>query len=356
VRAAYKPAGGEWQAPVDVSTPGEEAQFPRVALDADGDALVLWGGSTGELGAHAVVQAAYRPAGGSWEAPTDISEDGGNAFPSDVAFDADGNAAVVWTRSNVTHSIVQAAYKPAGQSWEAPTDLSEEGKDAMDAVVVLGAPGISSAAKGVATALWTSAEGEKSCGKESACFSYTVQAAGYDGFEAPSETLEVPEEAVVGAPVEISVPPENIWSPKIEFGDGASASGTSATHTYAAPGEYTVTFSGTEVLGYESRAQRAIVVGTGEEDEEPDPKGGQPGDSDQGDPGHVTSPGGNPPAQAGSLPPAPGAAGAPVCPGAKAARERVLRRLRSGGASRKHAAALRKAKRRLAHCVARHTG
>ncbi len=334
-RAAYKSAGGEWQAPVDVSTPGEEAQSLRVALDADGDAMVLWGGSTGELGAHAVVQAAYRPAGGGWEAPIDISEDGGNAYPSDVAFDADGNAAVVWARSDGTQNVVQAAYKPAGQPWEAPTDLSEEGKNAMDAVVVLGAPGISSAARGVATALWTSAEEEGACGeeKEPACFSYTVQAAGYDGFEAPSETLEVPEEGVVGAPVEISVPPENIWSPKIEFGDGASADSTSATHTYAAPGEYTVTFSGTEVLGYESSAQRTILI-----DEGAAPSGDKS------------------PAQAEPPSQSSAAVGKPICPGAKAARERALRRFRSGGASRKHAAALRKAKRRLAYCVARHTG
>ncbi|HWM55245.1 MAG TPA: hypothetical protein VNO20_07650 [Solirubrobacterales bacterium] len=96
-----------------------------------------------------------------------------------------------------------------------------------------------------------------------------------------------------------------------------------------------------------------IVIGEGEE--ESDPKGNQPGDPDQGDPGKVTAPGDGPPVQVGP-PPVSDAAGPPICPGAKAARERALRRLRSEGPNRRHAAALRKAKRRLAHCVARHTG
>lgn len=350
VRAAYKAAGGGWQDPVDVSIPGEEAQFPHVALDADGDALVLWGGSTGELGAHAIVQAAYRPAGGSWEAPTEISEDGGNAYPSDVAFDADGNAAVVWTRSDVAHSSVQAAYKPAGESWGAPTDLSEAGKDAMDAVVVLGAPGISSAAKGVATALWTRVEGA-SCEK-SECSSYTVQAAGYDSFEAPSEGLEVPEEGTTGAPVQISVPPENIWAPMMEFGDGASAATTNVTHTYAEPGEYTVTFTSREVLGYQSSAQRTIVISEGGDG--PPETGKDPPDSGDDESGPTTD---------GSLPADVAPPGPPsvACMAARVAHRDALRRLRSTqgklrrgddaakprGASRRQVAALRKAKRRL---------
>ena len=264
VRAAYRPDGGSWQAPADVSTVGDEAQSLRVALDAQGDALIAWSSSTKEVGGYSIVQAAYRPAGGSWEAPTNLSEGGENAFPSDVVFDQEGNAAVVWERSNGTNDIVQAAYRPPGGKWQEPANLSEEGRDGTDAVLVLDAPGDSTAADGDATVVWTSSDG--GCDEIVKCddpAAYTIQAAGYDAVE-PPQAIEAPATGEAGTPVSVAVPaasPLEVYSPLLSFGDGTSSSATSATHTYAAPGEYTVKFSSTDVLGYASSTQRAIVIG-----------------------------------------------------------------------------------------------
>ncbi len=257
-RAAYRPAGGSWQGPTDVSTEGEEVQALRVALNARGDAILAWAGSTHEAGGYDIAQAAYRPVGGSWEAPTELSEGGGNAFPSDVAFDASGNAAVVWERSNGTDNIAQAAYQGTGGTWEAPTEHSEEGANATDTVLVLDAPGQAGEADGDATAVWTSESGA-SCEGKPECensASLTVQAAGYDADRPPSEVLEVPATGAVGTPVEVSVPSVDIWSPMFDFGDGASAASTDATHTYTQPGRYAVKFTSTEVLGYRTSTQR----------------------------------------------------------------------------------------------------
>lgn len=327
-RAAYRPAGAAWQAPDDVSIPGEAVQQLRIALYESGEAMVVWAGSTNEAGGHTVVRAAHRPAGGSWEAPVDLSDDDENAFPADVAFDADGNSAVVWGRSDGTNQIIQAAYLPAGGGWEAPVDLSETDADAMDAVVVLGAPGVSTAAEGVATAMWTRVESAP-CPGEFPCYSYTLQAAGYDAFPEPSEGLEVPEAGIAGTPVEISVPPQNIWSPLLDFGDGVTAASTSATHVYAEPGEYTVRFTSTEVLGYPSSAERTIAIapsegGEGSDDEGGNENGGQSAGPPSGDP---SPPSTTPPPGASSAQPGPSLLAG--CLAAMADRKRTLRLLRN---------------------------
>lgn len=260
-RARYRPAGGSWQAPADVSTPGDEAQSLNVALDADGDAIMVWSNSTRELGGYDGVEAAYRPASGSWQAPEELSAAGESAYPSDVVFDAAGNAAVVWEGSDGPNNIVQADYRPAGGTWQEPTNLSEAGKDATDAVVVLDTPGDSTAADGDATAVWISSEGgchapPPGCEAQP---SYTVQAAGYDAIES-SGGIEAPEVGEVGAPMSISASSRDVWSPLLSFGDGTSASATSATHKYAAPGEYMVKLSSTELLGYRRVAQQRVII------------------------------------------------------------------------------------------------
>lgn len=279
VREAYRPAGGSWQATVDVSGENEEIESLRVALDTQGDAVIAWAGSPKEAGGYDTARAAYRPAGGNWQAPTSLSENGGNAFPTDVAFDQAGNAVVVWERSDGTDNIAQAAYRPAGGGWQEPTSLSEQGRKSFDPMVVLDAEGEASAAQGDATVVWTSGQGE-GCGEGPKCSdptTYTVQAAGYDAIEHP-ETLEAPIVGEVGAPVAFAAASDDVWSPLLNFGDGTSEPSADATHTYAEPGEYTVTFSSTEVLGYRTSTHRLITIkpatGTTETDT---PKSGQSG-------------------------------------------------------------------------------
>ncbi len=264
VRGAYRPAGGSWQAPADISAESEDAQYPQVALDGSGDALVAWGGDTNTLGGYVRAKATYRPATGGWEATAILSEDGGNAFPTDLAFDQQGNAVVVWERSTAADNIVQSDYRPAGEgAWQEPTSLSAEGRKSFDPVVVLDAEGEAKAAQGDATVVWTSGEGEY-CGEGGReCpdpVRYTVQAAGYDADPPPTENLQAPTTGTVGEPVAFSASTVDSWSPHLEFGDGASADSTSALHTYTEPGEYTVQYASTEVLGYRASTRRTITI------------------------------------------------------------------------------------------------
>jgi hypothetical protein len=357
VRAAYRPVNGSWGVPANVSSAGEQVQSLRDAVDPDGNAIVAWAGDTAKPGGYEIARAAYKPAGGEWEAPTELSADGGNSFPSDVVFDTSGNAAIVWERGGGGVNVVQAAYRPAGEGWEPAVDLSEEGKRATDAVVVLDAPGDATAADGDATAVWVSA-GSASCpGEETSCDSDTVQAAGYDPSGPPAVELEVPDTGTAGEPVEISSPTEEVFAPLIEFGDGESVADTEASHVYEEPGEYEVKFGGAEVLGYRASIRRTITILPAEE-QSPEPEPETPG-SGTPDPEEAPAP------PAGPGPPAANPNPSARCVTAVAARDVALHRLRlirarlSGAqgagqarrlsaAKRRQAAALRRARRRVA--------
>jgi hypothetical protein len=337
VRAAYRPLGGSWEAPVNVSSEGEQVQQLRDAVDPAGNAIVVWAGNSGEPGGYEIARTAYKPAAGEWGEPTELSADGGNAFPSDVVFDTGGNAAVVWQRAEGTSNVVQAAYRPADEDWEPAVDLSEEGKQGTDAVVVLDAPGDAAAADGHATAVWVSSEG---CSGEKGSCSDVVQAAGYDPEGLPAVELEIPTTGTAGEPVEISTPTEGLFAPLLEFGDGESVTDTEAKHVYDEPGEYEVTLAGAELLGYRASARRTIAIvpaGPGGEDEpepedEPEMEASGPGSSDR------QGPSGPGPSAASTLP-------SPQCLAAGAARDSALQRLRVAAARLSHAATKQEARR-----------
>jgi hypothetical protein len=340
VRAAYRSAGASWAPAGDVSTEGEAVEAVRAAVDPNGNAIVAWAGNGSEDGGYKVVRAAYKPTGGSWESPVGLSASGGNSLPSDVVFDTGGNAALVWQRQDEADTAVQAAYKPAGEEWEASVDLSEEGKQAMDPVVVLDAPGDSTAADGNATAVWISQAG--SCGEGKSCTS-VVQAAGYDHDGLPEVELEVPVEGAVGEPIEISTPTEELFAPLLEFGDGESVTDTEASHVYEDSGEYEVTLGGAEVLGYRASAQRTITIasaGEGEPEPEGEPEAELPGGAGGTQIPTAVSAG------VGAAPTVP--AISPQCAAATTARDAARRRLAVVSKAWRHAGRTPKALRLLA--------
>lgn len=347
VRAAYRPAGGSWGAPVNVSTAGEHVVGLRAAVDPEGNAIIAWTGSFNNEGEYDTLHTSYKPAGEEWEEPVDLSEAGANGYVNDIVFDQSGNAAVLWIRwDGITWSI-HAAYRPKGEEWEEPAQLSEEGRDSSDAVVVLDAPGSATAADGDATAIWVTSDPVECPGgsKMEPCNTHVVQAAGYDPDGLPEVEVETPEEAEVGEEVEVSIPTEGLYSPQIEFGDGEKAAGTEATHVYDAPGEYLVKAAGAEELGYIGVAEHTLkVTGEGGGEEEPDPE-------EEGEPG----PGGGSGSDGGSATTDPPAGPPPLiatgpsqeCLAAKAGRKAAALRLRNVRAQLESTGTL-KAQRRLA--------
>jgi hypothetical protein len=145
VQGAVRPAGGIWQAPVDLSVAGQNADSPQVAFDSQGNAVAVWRRFNGT---NYIVQGAVRPAAsGVWQAPVDLSAAGQDANVPHVAVDSQGNAIAVWQRSNAADIIVQGAVRPAGGVWQAPVDLSVAGQGAYS-------PQVAFDSQGNAIAVW----------------------------------------------------------------------------------------------------------------------------------------------------------------------------------------------------------
>lgn len=194
VRATLRTAGGGFGAAATLSSPGRDTTGrPKVAMAANGEALVVWQESDGS---HIIARSAVRPAGGAFLPAVDLSASGQNATAVDAAIDAVGNAVAAWTRSDGTTSRVQAAardadhsgfgtaetlsaagqpfaalgnvamngrgdavviwsgigsqmaMRPAGGSWQTPTTVSPPGE-------ISGSPLVGIAEDGSAVAIWT---------------------------------------------------------------------------------------------------------------------------------------------------------------------------------------------------------
>ncbi len=241
-QAAFRPAGGAWQAPVDLSEEvpegdepsNRESREPVVAVDEQGNAVVVWGRWFG-------AQAAFRPAGGAWQAPVDISAPLQTAESPEVAFDARGDAIAIWALQPSPGStrIIQTASKPAGGAWQTPVNIGQGGR-----------PQVAFDGQGDAVTIW-GANG-------------TIQSAGYVAVGPSLNGLSIPTAGTVGRPVSLSVSPLEVWSVLGEtnwnFGDGTSATGTSVTHTYTSAGSYEVQVRSTDMFGNSTSASGTITV------------------------------------------------------------------------------------------------
>ncbi|HMI98544.1 MAG TPA: PASTA domain-containing protein [Gaiellaceae bacterium] len=149
VQATVRPAGGTWATPQDLSAAGLHAYAPDLGVNAAGDAVVVWESSDSQNGSRAVVQGAVRPAGGMWSPPEDISV--GDSSDPQVALDSAGNAIAAWEDFPGGGSPVEAAVRPAGGAWGDPEVVS-----AQDDLAIR--PRIALDSAGNAVALWTRLE------------------------------------------------------------------------------------------------------------------------------------------------------------------------------------------------------
>jgi hypothetical protein len=146
IRASSQPAGKSWQAPVTISGPGSPPSVPALAMDPQGDALAVW--QRRAANGFEEIQAASRRAGESWQAPITLSENALTQERLQTAMDARGDAFVVW----VGAASVQAATLPSGGSWQKAENLSVP----VPSEAAAYNSGLTVSAKGDAIAIWIS--------------------------------------------------------------------------------------------------------------------------------------------------------------------------------------------------------
>ena len=213
IQASTRPAGGSWSAPVDLSDASESSQVPDVGVDAAGNATAVWSRFDG---AHLVIQAAGRPAGGGWSAPVDLSVNTQNAGSVQVVVDPAGTATAVWARNNGANAIIQSSRRPPGGSWTSAVDLSAAGQSAGFAHVAVDAGGR-------ATAVWLRSNGTHTI----------VQAA------------TRPTDGSWGAPENLSVAGQSAGAPDV----AVTGTGNVTAAWYRSDGTFNIIQSATRPLG-----------------------------------------------------------------------------------------------------------
>lgn len=123
VQVGIRPPGGP-MAVQDLSAKGSGAYEPDIAVNDNGDAVATWSRSDGS---NMRVEASIRPAGGSFGPVQVLSPAGQNVHQPKAAIDAQGEATVVWELNNLsptTGSTIQAAIRRPGETFGPAKNLS----------------------------------------------------------------------------------------------------------------------------------------------------------------------------------------------------------------------------------------
>jgi len=251
--ARYDRASAAWSTPVKISAAG--ANIPRLAIDGLNDVTAAWRWLS--PGGQLIFQAArFDSSTLTWGPVSDLSAPSPtvSVFLSiRIAADPAGNVTAVWSRSNGTFTIIQAArFVKAAGSWTSATDLSVPGANAESTGVAADPAGnviavwrravgttfiIQTARFDVGSASWSSAEDLTS----PAGFAYPIPQVRLDasgngiaiwGRSEPGLGLQIQAARYTAAsnqwsaPVALSAAGEGAYNPDIRFdaaGNGLAA-------------------------------------------------------------------------------------------------------------------------------------
>lgn len=133
VQSATRIFNGTWSGSPDVlSSSGSAA--PQVAINSNGTAVAIWHTLNGVTSLHNVNSARKVTIGGSWSAPTTVSDPTENSVYPQVAMESDGDAVAVWYNYDVVGSayfnvVLNVACYPSGGGggWSLPVGISSPG-------------------------------------------------------------------------------------------------------------------------------------------------------------------------------------------------------------------------------------
>jgi hypothetical protein len=162
VQARARSAAGVLSAVQTLSAAGENARFPQVGIDQNGNAVFVWerdDGTTGCGGSCLRVQARARSAAGVLNAVQTLSPAGQHAGNPQVAVDSSGNAVFVWEQPDETTGCsgvgcvrVQARTRSATGVLGTTQTISDPGETA-------GRPQVGVDQSGSAAAVWQRFDG-----------------------------------------------------------------------------------------------------------------------------------------------------------------------------------------------------
>ena len=240
---------GAWSAPLAISREDWISGAPEVTVDPQGSATAIWvGGQPGT--ATRYLQARGRTADGSWDDPVNLVTKSGLSEPQEsdlqLAADPQGDVTAIWTAWAGSTFVVRSARRAVGSAWSTPADVSAAGGYSLW-------PRMAIDPQGYATVVWSGFQGK----------TQAVRSRVFDPVGPELRALTVPASGVVGQALGMSVDPFDLWSSvatKWDFGDGSLGTGAAVTHCFGSPGERTVTATGVDLAGNATSAARTITI------------------------------------------------------------------------------------------------
>ena len=143
VQFATRQSGGAFGSAANLSADGQVVGEPRIAIGADGTAVVVWYRNDG---VNEIVQAATRPSGGGFGAAADLTSTGEDATSPHIAIAPDGTATAIWRRTyGIAQHEIQVATQSPGSSFGSEVTLSVPGENGDDPLIVVAADGTGTA-------------------------------------------------------------------------------------------------------------------------------------------------------------------------------------------------------------------
>jgi hypothetical protein len=140
-------AWAAFSAPINISPANRNGSDPQVAFDGDGDALMVWMDTVLSAPTSSVIRARTRTAGGAFGAVQNISAINGDAAFPEVAVNADGDGVIVWMGHDGSKLRVYARARSAAGGLGPIQIISQAGQDVFF-------PQIAVAPNGAALAVW----------------------------------------------------------------------------------------------------------------------------------------------------------------------------------------------------------
>jgi hypothetical protein len=134
IQTRVRSSAGTLSSTQSLSAAGQDASYPQVAVDANGNAVFAWERFDG---ANERIQARTRSAAGTLGSTQSLSAAGGDALYPQVEVDSNGNAVFAWERFDGANERIQARARSAAGTLSSTQSLSAAGQDAASAQVAV---------------------------------------------------------------------------------------------------------------------------------------------------------------------------------------------------------------------------
>ena len=150
IETSVRPAGGSFGPPAGLGPLGEEVENLDLTTDPAGNSILTWRRSVDAAKNDIRLYYSYRPAGGAFTVPREVTGAGVHVALPTTAMDAAGNALTVFARAPGGDFHLAYVFRPAGGEYGDQREISS---------TMAQSPQVEFAADGTAIAAWTAGVG-----------------------------------------------------------------------------------------------------------------------------------------------------------------------------------------------------